>query len=443
MSDLERAKLIPVSGTNDTPDLQNAVDVQFNPVSLKVNLANTLKANTGNSNSRATQFVDKSSSTLTVELVFDTTYIEAPSSASPSGAQSSDASQSNSSRNQIEQGSDVRIQTRKIADKFIKPVESGNQMQAPSRVLFQWGSFEFIGMVSSYDETLDFFSPKGRPLRATVALKLNEDRYQFRSNDDADKDMAQSPTAAFTGNGAGAGDPGGGSNAGNGAGAPNQSVSPVPGGSDGPGNWRDNAMFNGIESPRLPSASTLALPSVSLGAGAGFGISGGAGIGLSGGIGISGGVDVNVSASVNLGASVGASAAVGNSAGGAGKAGASATGAGSTGSGAGSTASAAASKAQPTPSPAFKYGNSGALGTGVPGAFSPRPAATLKASALQAGSLVLRAPTTAPSASGQAAPGTSNAVPSRQASRPERRQPSGVSVTHLLKSGADNGVGFD
>ncbi len=440
MSDLERAKLIPVSGTNDTPDLQNAVDVQFNPVTLKVNLANTLKANTGNSNSRATQFVDKSSSTLTVELVFDTTYIETPSSASPSGEQSSSASQSNSIRNQIEQGSDVRIQTRKIADKFIKPVESGNQMQAPSRVLFQWGSFEFIGMVSSYDETLDFFSPKGRPLRATVALKLNEDRYQFRSNDDADKDMAQSPTAAFTGNGAGAGDPGGGSNAGNGAGAPNQSVSPVPGGS---GNWQETAMFNGIESPRMPISATLAIPSVSLGAGAGFGISGGAGIDIGGGLSISGGVDVSVSASVNLGASVGASAAVGNSASGAGKTGATASAAGSKGSGAGSTPSAVASKAQPSPSPAFKYGNSGALGTGIPGAFSPKPLGGLKASALQAGSLTLRAPATAPSASGQPVPSASAGVPPRQTSRPERRQPAGVSVTSLLKSGADSGVGFD
>lgn len=418
MSDLERAKLIPVSGTNDTPDLQNAVDVQFNPVTLKVSLSNTLKANTGNSNSRATQFVDKSSSTLTVELVFDTTYIEAASSASPSGEQSSSASQS-SSRNPIEQGSDVRLQTRKIADKFIKPVESGNKMQAPSRVLFQWGSFEFIGMVSSYDETLDFFSPKGRPLRATVALKLNEDRYQFRSNDDADKDMAQTPTAAFTGNGAD--DPGGGSDAGNGAGAPNQSVSPVPGGSDGPGSWRDNAMFNGIESPRLPSASTLALPGVSLGASAGFGISGG--------IGISGGVDVRVSTHVNLGASMGVSTALGNGAGGSDRA--------------GSTASAAASTAQPAPAPAFKYGNSGVLGTGVPGAFSPRPAATLKASALQAGALTLRAPATAPSASGQSVAGTPAGAPPRQTSRPERRQPTGVSVTQLLKSVADDGVGFD
>ena len=45
MSELERAKLIPVSGNNDTPDLENAIDVQFNPISLKVTLSNTLKAN--------------------------------------------------------------------------------------------------------------------------------------------------------------------------------------------------------------------------------------------------------------------------------------------------------------------------------------------------------------------------------------------------------------
>ena len=285
MSDLERAKLIPVSGNNDTPDMNNAIDVQFNPVTLRVNLSNTLKANTSQGNSRAAQFVDKSSSTLTVELMFDTTYIEA---AADSG-QGDNSTQSNS-RNQIEQGSDVRLQTKKIADKFIKPVESGSNMQAPSRVLFQWGSFEFIGMVQSYDETLDFFSPKGRPLRATVSLKLSEDRYQFRSNDSSARDAEQTPSLSFTGNGAGSGDPGGGSNAGNGAAAPNQNVNPVPGSSqDGPGSWRDNAMFNGIESPRLPSATSLALPTVGISASSGFGISGGAGMGSNLGFGISGG----------------------------------------------------------------------------------------------------------------------------------------------------------
>ncbi|MCB1872370.1 MAG: hypothetical protein KDI49_10280 [Gammaproteobacteria bacterium] len=399
MSDLERAKLIPVSGNSDTPDMNNAVDVQFNPMTLKVSLANTLKANQNNSSSRATQFVDKSSSTLTVELVFDTTYIESPAAGGASG----DGSQQSSSGEQIEQGSDVRLQTRKIADKFIKPVESGGKMQAPSRVLFQWGSFEFIGMVQSYDETLDFFSPKGRPLRATVALKLSEDRYQFRSNDSDALAAEQTPELAF-----------------NGSGTPSQETAPVPGGSDGPGSWRDNAMFNGIESPRLPLTASLALPSVSLGAGAGFGISGGVGIGLSAGASIGGGISAGLSASLN--SSV------------AGAAGSSTT----TGGGVKSAATQVA--------PAFKYGNSTALGTGVPGAFHAHPQTSLKASGLQAGSVQLRTPATTVSASGSNVPATGQtAVRSAgsAATTGSDRSRHGVSVAALLKRGSDSGVGFD
>lgn len=420
MSDLERAKLIPVSGNNDTPDMNNAVDVQFNPVTLKVNLSNTLKANTNQGNSRATQFVDKSSSTLTVELMFDTTYIEAASGNGASG----DSSQS-SSRSQIEQGSDVRLQTKKIADKFIKPVESGSQMQAPSRVLFQWGSFEFIGMVQSYDETLDFFSPKGRPLRATVSLKLSEDRYQFRSNDSAAQDAEQTPSLSFTGNGAGSGDPGGGSDAGNGAAAPNQNVNPVPGSSkDGPGSWRDNAMFNGIESPRLPSAPSLALPTIGMSASSGFGISGGAGIGSNLGFSSSGG-----SASPSTTAKTAAP-------------GSGTTTSTTSGSSAGKAAAGTPATAV---TPAFKFGNSAALGTRIPGAFSPTPNTGLKASSLQQGSLQLRAPSGG--AESRCGTGTTAARTASTGSRTtgsvSPRLQQGVSVAALLKNSSDSGVGFD
>jgi hypothetical protein len=424
MSDLERAKLIPVSGNDDTPDMNNAVDVQFNPVTLKVSLSNTLKPNTSQSNSRATQFVDKSSSTLTIELVFDTTYIETPAGDDQSG----DNSQSDS-QNQIEQGSDVREQTRKIADKFMKPVESGSQMQAPSRVLFQWGSFEFVGMVQSYDETLDFFSPKGRPLRATVSLKLSEDRYQFRSNDSAAQDAEQSPTLSFTGNSS--------------SGGANQDTGPVPGSSaDGAGSWRDNAMFNGIETPRLPSVSALALPSVELSAGVGFGISGGAGIGasmgvgVSGGISVSGGVSASISASVNLtGTSSGSSSSSSSSA--------------ST-----TTSSTASSATAASVTPGYKYGNSSALGTNVPGAFSPNLKTSLKASSLQQGSQQLRAQSSQAGSSASAtkasAAGATQSKTATSAQSSAVRQNSdrsrtthGTSVTSLLKKTQDSGVGFD
>jgi Contractile injection system tube protein len=408
MSDLERAKLIPVSGTNDAPDMNSAIDVQFNPVSLRVSLSNTLKASQSQGNTRAAQFVDKSSSTLSVELVFDTTYIET----TDSDGQDGDGGQDGSS--QIEQGSDVRQQTRKIADKFLKPVESGSQMQAPSRVLFQWGSFEFIGMVQTYDETLDFFSEKGRPLRASVSLKLSEDRYQFRSSDSDALNAEQSPTLSFTGNSEGS--------------APDQSASPVPGGGGGgAGSWRANAMFNGIETPRLPTASMLAIPSVSMEAGIGFGISGGISVGINAGLSLSRGIAGDASPSTQPG-SGGASA-------------------GSTGAGATSGAATGARTQASFVAPPFKYGNSAQLGTGVPGAFHPSPKRSLSAASLQQGSERLRPTTSGASSASRAgsttgSPSGAPAVDARRAAA-EQRTPRGVSVTLLLKGTDPNGVGFD
>lgn len=294
----ERGKLIPVTGNQDNPDLSNAVDVQFNPSSLKVSLSNTLKENPRNGNSRAAQYVDKSSSSLSIELIFDTTVGET----------------------NIEEGSDVRLLTKRIADKFIKPVGTGNRLRAPKRCLFQWGAFEFLGLVESFEETLDFFSPEGRPLRATVALSLKEDRYQFR-NREVEQAARETPTLTPTGNADSSDDTD--SEDGNGAQRPSQDSTPVPGGSDNrPGNWRDTALFNGVENPRLPSASLLAVPKLSAGAS----------IGLNANIG--GGIKTSFSA--NAGVSVGASVSVG----------AKATG------------------------PAFSFGSSTSLGTGIAGAFN-------------------------------------------------------------------------
>lgn len=265
--DIERAKLIPVAGNPDRPDTANALDVQFNPTSLKVSLSNTLQENQRNGNSRASQYVDKSSSSLTIELIYDTTYV--PQQASPSGDTAAQSGQTNQSSQQdpLTEGSDVRLQTKKIAEKFVKPIGSGRRMRAPKRCLFQWGAFEFLGLVESFEETLDFFSKEGTPLRATVSLKLKQDRYQFRNNA-ATATQQNTPTLSSTGstsNNNNSGDDG------NGAPRPGQNTSPVQGASnDQPGNWRETAMYNGIENPRMPSASMIALPNISASASVGI-----------------------------------------------------------------------------------------------------------------------------------------------------------------------------
>lgn len=310
----ERGKLIPVSGNQDKPDMDKAVDVQFNPTSLKVSLSNTLDTGEQGETSKSAQYIASSSSDLTVELVFDTTLDD------PFVEQARKEAQEQGDSNE---GSDldVRLVTRRIAERFMKPVPTEDnkedKKEAPSRCLFQWGAFEFLGLVERYDETLTFFSPEGTPLRATLSLALKEDSYQFR-NRAAEKAEKETPSFSSTGNSEGDSD--------------SQDARPVTGGSDNrPGNWRDNALFNGTENPRLPSGSELARP----------GQSPAARLGLDQGVGS--GIKTGFSGSA---------------------------------------------------SPGFRFGNSGSIGTGIEGAFghslSGQPRAGLCAEGLKAGNQALR-----------------------------------------------------
>ena len=246
----EVAKIYAVEGSIDRPvsELKSGasaeIKVQFNPTSLKVALANSLKENERSGNSRAAQFVDKSSSNLTVELIFDTTdqFVEIGE---------------DEQKQETDQRKDVRTLTKAIAQTFMAPnaSASGNEEQAPHRCMFAWGTFAFVGIMESFDETLDFFSREGTPLRATVAIKISESRYQFQSEEarDAERDTPTQSAAADSMNDA---------------------------------SWRDTALFNGVESPRSPTSESLSNPG--MGPGASLGLSAGLSAGISGGI--SGGI---------------------------------------------------------------------------------------------------------------------------------------------------------
>ena len=221
-----RAKLIPMNGDQLETDVAKHIQVQFNPATLRVTLANTMRAEnrsaSGGPSGAAAQFVEKSESTLAVELVFDTT---APTQ-------------------DIQANSDVRKLTQKIAETFMKPQEGRpNQPLAPKKCRFQWGAFKFTGMLSAYNETLDFFAPEGIPLRATLSLTFKEDRYQFEM--DAAVTAAQRevprfvPTAAST----------------------SVDRAAQVAGVD-PKQWRLLASYNGLENPRFTVDGGLQLPSL-------------------------------------------------------------------------------------------------------------------------------------------------------------------------------------
>jgi hypothetical protein len=132
---------------------RSRVIVQFNPETLQVSYANPALDS-------ATPLVGQGTTRLDLQLWFDVTGEPSPA---------------------IRGVADVRELTRRIAY-FITPqadAEDGSR-HVPPLVRFVWGTFQFDGIVEAVEETLDFFSPEGVPLRARLTLSLASTGIQFQ-----------------------------------------------------------------------------------------------------------------------------------------------------------------------------------------------------------------------------------------------------------------------
>ena len=263
-----RARLVPINNNERAPE-KDWIPVQFNPNSLRINYTNTLAAerSTGKSSSPAPQYIDKSESTFAVQLIYDTT-VPGPAQGEFSWTKESVAGNENYLNEKKtgaathEANTDVRNLTKKITDQFIDPTQSPQSKghSVPRKCQFEWGAFIFRGMVTSYSETLDFFSPEGIPLRATVALTLKEDSFQFEQVQIAAKQRAAVEFAAALNappptSPAPPGAPAG--------------IAPAPAAAaaavgKNPRDWRDVALLNGVEDVRAQARQALAVPSVEL-----------------------------------------------------------------------------------------------------------------------------------------------------------------------------------
>jgi hypothetical protein len=155
MEQLERAKLVEIDDYSLDPgppaEGKKVVEVDFNPESLKINLSNQSSGGDQQAGG-STQFLGPGSSSLSMELVFDT-------SAS---------------------GTDVRLRTEALAYFIVGDAQrEGESRMAPPKVSFRWGRFLFEGIIESMDETLEYFSEQGVPLRATVSISLKRDALVF------------------------------------------------------------------------------------------------------------------------------------------------------------------------------------------------------------------------------------------------------------------------
>jgi hypothetical protein len=204
--------------------------VQFNPESLKVSFANQVATPSGSGDqngSPARLFVGAGTTKLSVTLWFDVT-----------GEQQGGAAAA---------VDDVRKLTQKVAF-FITPQKDKKDPKkfVPPAVRFLWGSFQFDGIMESMEESLEFFSADGRPLRASVSLALTQQKitkFVFRA------------TTPPGGGGAG-GDPTG-----------TRPLTPAPSGSTVQGlaaqqgkgdDWQRIAAANNVENPRrLPPGQLL------------------------------------------------------------------------------------------------------------------------------------------------------------------------------------------
>jgi hypothetical protein len=200
--------------------------VQFNPETLKVSFANQVATPSGSGDQNGSPsrlFVGAGTTKLALLLWFDVT-----------AEQAEDAVD------------DVRKLTQKVAY-FITPrPDPGDARKfVPPAVRFVWGSFQFDGIMESLEESLEFFSPEGKPLRASVSFTLTQQkitRFVFRDT---------APPGLNTPGGAPAGTrplvqaPKGASVAGL---AAEQGKAAA---------WQGIAAANGIENPRLLSPGQL------------------------------------------------------------------------------------------------------------------------------------------------------------------------------------------
>jgi hypothetical protein len=212
---LRRARLIPFDEQGKNPQDAEGVDLDFNPETLTIRVANTLQDRPARRGRQRTQFVGSSSSTLTFDAVFDST--RPKNRPGETGGAAS------------EEELDVRRRTEKLA-KLLQVSDPKAKEPAPKRVRFSWGSILFDGVVDSYTEVLEYFSPEGVPLRSKVSLSLKEQKFEYQFNE------GQSAARRTGGSGGGGG---------TGAGGPDDALAPLGVGLDKAG---DVAKQNGLDS---------------------------------------------------------------------------------------------------------------------------------------------------------------------------------------------------
>jgi hypothetical protein len=197
---MEKAKIL-----NKSKASNEAIEVMFNPPSLKISTGNTYaNLQYPGVSLEKQQYIKNNSDILSVELFFDTT----------------------------REGDDVRTKVDPILDLTKVPKDA----KEPPKLVFAWGSFTFDCVIISIDHTYDYFNASGQALRATLVV-----RFRHIESEDAAPVKAAAPTPAKP--------------------ATKQKVlkagEDLPGCCASPADWRSVAELNGIDNPLLVSTGQM------------------------------------------------------------------------------------------------------------------------------------------------------------------------------------------
>ncbi|MGC1494438.1 MAG: hypothetical protein WA790_01425 [Sulfitobacter sp.] len=154
---IKHATLTPLTDESGKKDPNaKALTVQFNPETLEVTARSKLQEETGEKQDQTpVQVVAGTERSLALQLIFDETLT----------------------------GEDVRNKTSLLiammqaGDAVLKEYDKGKKdkkVKVPKLVIFEWGNFAFKGVISECNETLDYFSPDGVPLRSSISCTLQE-----------------------------------------------------------------------------------------------------------------------------------------------------------------------------------------------------------------------------------------------------------------------------
>jgi hypothetical protein len=227
MASHQKAKLIELDEKLESPksDGKN-IDVQFNPETLKVTYSNKIaeKAEGGSKDNSAgpggRQYVGSGTTKLSLQLWFE--------ASSPD----KDGNHTN----------DVRHLTKDVVY-FMTPqnYKGDKTKKLPPGIRFAWGTFIFDGVVDTLDETLEYFSRDGNPLRSSISLGISQEKILIPANEGVvipgiKKAAGTSPVASAK------------------AGDSLQSLAAANGKA---GNWQAIAAANGIENPRSLAVGQL------------------------------------------------------------------------------------------------------------------------------------------------------------------------------------------